>query len=130
MIIRFKKSIQYILYTFLYSFAFYINNTNAQNTPSAIRHIVSAEQVESAGIQQYSQIINQAKHKGILLSNNHNMYIRVNTISKNLINHIGNVNSRAKNWKWEINVLKDEQTNAFCMPSGKIAVYSGIIDKK
>jgi predicted Zn-dependent protease len=106
-----------------------IHSANAQSTQSSLRHIVSAEQVESAGVQQYSQIINQAKQKGILLSNTNPMYIRVNTISQNLIKYIGNVNPRAKNWKWEINVLKDEQTNAFCMPSGKIAVYSGIIDK-
>jgi len=33
-----------------------------------------------------------------------------------------------KNYKWEFNLIKDDKTvNAFCMPGGKIVVYTGIL---
>jgi Zn-dependent protease with chaperone function len=38
-------------------------------------------------------------------------------------------NDRAKSWRWEINLLGSKQINAFCMPGGKIAIYTGILDQ-
>ena len=36
--------------------------------------------------------------------------------------------SDIKNYNWEFNLIKDSQTvNAFCMPGGKVAVYTGIL---
>ncbi len=33
-----------------------------------------------------------------------------------------------KNYKWEFNLIQDDKTiNAFCMPGGKIVVYTGIL---
>ena len=31
------------------------------------------------------------------------------------------------NYQWEFNLLDDKQINAWCMPGGKVAVYSGIL---
>lgn len=31
------------------------------------------------------------------------------------------------NYNWEFNLLKDDQLNAWCMPGGKVAVYTGIL---
>jgi Zn-dependent protease with chaperone function len=36
--------------------------------------------------------------------------------------------SRAREWKWEVNLIGSKQINAFCMPGGKIAFYTGILD--
>jgi metalloendopeptidase OMA1, mitochondrial len=30
-------------------------------------------------------------------------------------------------YKWEFNLIEDKQANAFCLPGGKVAVYSGIL---
>jgi predicted Zn-dependent protease len=30
-------------------------------------------------------------------------------------------------YQWEFNLLEDEQVNAFCLPGGKVAVYTGIL---
>ncbi|WP_459866542.1 M48 family metallopeptidase [Endothiovibrio diazotrophicus] len=32
-------------------------------------------------------------------------------------------------WDWEVNLIDSDQVNAFCMAGGKIAVYSGLIDR-
>ena len=34
---------------------------------------------------------------------------------------------RIEDFEWEYNVIKDEVINAWCMPGGKIAVYTGIL---
>lgn len=35
--------------------------------------------------------------------------------------------SEISNFKWEFNLVKDNQVNAFCMPGGKIVVYEGMM---
>jgi len=32
-----------------------------------------------------------------------------------------------KNYKWEFNLVEDKQVNAWCMPGGKVVVYTGIL---
>jgi predicted Zn-dependent protease len=39
------------------------------------------------------------------------------------------INLRLKGYtfEWEFNVLQDQQVNAFCLPGGKVAVYTGLL---
>ena len=39
------------------------------------------------------------------------------------------VESTARDWRWEVNLIGSKQINAFCMPGGKIAFYFGILDQ-
>ena len=34
---------------------------------------------------------------------------------------------RIKNFKWEFNVVNDKTVNAWCMPGGKVVVYTGLL---
>ena len=34
-----------------------------------------------------------------------------------------------RQWRWEVNLIGSKQINAFCMPGGKIAVFTGILDQ-
>ncbi len=33
----------------------------------------------------------------------------------------------ARDFQWEVNVIPSEQANAFCLPGGKMAVYTGLV---
>jgi predicted Zn-dependent protease len=45
-----------------------------------------------------------------------------------MIPYVTRFNPEAKNWRWEVNLLGSKQINAFCMPGGKIAFYTGLLD--
>jgi predicted Zn-dependent protease len=38
-----------------------------------------------------------------------------------------NAADRVEGFEWEFNVVQDEQVNAWCMPGGKVVVYTGIL---
>jgi len=46
-----------------------------------------------------------------------------------LINVTGAFRPDAPRWAWESNVITSNDVNAWCMPGGKIAVYTGLIEK-
>jgi predicted Zn-dependent protease len=54
---------------------------------------------------------------------------RLRAIAQRIVPHALPWNSRARGWRWEINLLGSDQVNAFCMPGGKIAFYNGILSK-
>jgi len=96
---------------------------------SMARNLVSADQIEQAGTQQYSQMLAQAKAKGALAGAGNPQLQRLRTIAARLIPFVGQWNPRAREWKWEVNLIGSKQINAFCMPGGKIAFFTGILDQ-
>src|SRR4029453_16158709 len=50
-------------------------------------------------------------------------------IAERLIPYSDQWNPRAKQWRWEVNVIGSKELNAFCMPGGKIAFFYGILDR-
>ena len=96
---------------------------------SIFAKLISAEKVEEAASLQYDQMTKQAAEKSSLLGDDAPEVKRVRAIFKELYPHTFKFNERAKDWKWEVNVLKSPAINAFCMPGGKIAFFTGILDK-
>ncbi len=96
---------------------------------SQFSKLVSADQVEQAAQQQYLQLQQEASAKSSLLPDTDPLVIRLKTISKRIIPFAQEWNPRAAQWQWEVIALKSDEINAFCMPGGKIAFYTGIIDK-
>ena len=96
---------------------------------SAMRQLVPAEQLESSATQQYSQMLAQAKAQRALAPDNHPQLVKLRTIAQRIIPFAAQWNSRAGSWRWEVNLIGSKQINAFCMPGGKIAFYTGILDQ-
>jgi len=92
------------------------------------RMMVSAQELDQAATKQYSELLAEQQKKNALNVNAAQVR-RVRTISDRLIAQTGVFRPDARNWKWEVNVLTSNEVNAWCMPGGKIAVYTGLIEK-
>lgn len=96
---------------------------------SAFTKLVPAEQIEKTAEQQYLQLQKQAASKQALLPRDHPQVQRLQGIARNIIPHALAWNPRARDWKWAVSLIRSPQVNAFCMPGGKIAFYTGILDQ-
>lgn len=96
---------------------------------SGMRRLVPAEALEDSAVQQYSQLLAQAKAKRALAPDNHPQLLKLRAIARQIIPYAAQWNSRAAQWRWEVNLIGSKQINAFCMPGGKIAFYTGILDQ-
>lgn len=94
---------------------------------SAWRKLQPEQQVDDQARTQYAGLLSQAKQQGVLLPDTHPQVFRLRAIAKRLIPHTARWNPAAAQWRWQVNVLDSGQVNAFCMPGGRIAFFSGII---
>lgn len=96
---------------------------------SGMRKLVPAETLENSARQQYTQVLADARAKGALAPEGHPQLQRLQTIAQKLIPHAAPWNPRSRDWKWQVNLIGSKQINAWCMPGGKIAFYTGILDQ-
>ncbi len=92
------------------------------------RMAVSAQAIEQSANKQYAQLMEQADKKG-KRNSDPAQYTRVRAIADKLIRQTSAFRQDAQGWQWEINLLTSPEVNAWCMPGGKIAVYTGLIEK-
>jgi len=88
-------------------------------TGRAARVAMSAQQEEALGFQSYQEVLSQSRV--VETGPEHDMVLRV---AQRLAPATGEA---AKNFKWEVSVVESSQVNAFCLPGGKIVVYTGIL---
>ncbi len=96
---------------------------------SRLRQLVPAQTLEEAAAEQYQQLLAKAKAQGALAQPGNPQLKRLHAIAQRLIPHAAQWNERARNWRWEVNLIGSKEINAFCMPGGKIAFYTGILDQ-
>jgi predicted Zn-dependent protease len=94
---------------------------------SVFTGLVSAEEMEATALQQYRQVLREAAQQNALAPANNAQLQRLRAIANRIIPHAVDWNPRAKAWKWEVNLIGSKQINAWCMPGGKIAFYTGIL---
>lgn len=96
---------------------------------SGFRKLVSADEIEQAAAQQYAKLLSEARAQKALAPDNHPQLRRLRAIGQRIVPYAAQWNERAAQWHWEINLIGSKEINAFCMPGGKIAFYSGILDQ-
>src|SRR4029434_480848 len=96
---------------------------------SRMRSLVPADELEAAATKEYAQLMEKARVQNALAPESHPQLQRLRAISKRLIAQSPKWNERARQWRWEVNLIGSKQVNAFCMPGGKIAVFTGILDQ-
>ena len=87
---------------------------------------VSADNVNDMAATMYHDILDEARAAKKL--NAHAPTVRrVRTIANQLIDQTGVFRPEAAEWGWEVNVIRDDDPNAYCLAGGKIIVNSGLI---
>ena len=105
---------------------------------SSVLGLTSAENIERQSAQQFTQLKQEAASQRSLAPDDYPQLQRIRAIGTKLIPYAvqfseryvdsKNPTNRAKQWRWEVALIASKQINAFCMPGGKIAFYTGIID--
>lgn len=96
---------------------------------SGLRKLIPADDLEQAAGQQYQELLQKAKSEGALAGANNPQLQRLRTIAQRIIPYTTQWNPRAAQWRWEVNLIGSKEVNAFCMPGGKIAFYTAILEK-
>ncbi|SHI39555.1 Peptidase family M48 [Cruoricaptor ignavus] len=90
--------------------------------------MVSNQQINAMAFQQYRQTLSESK----VITNTaaskqvNNVGLRIKNAAENYYRSIGR-SSDLQDYNWEFNLIDENQMNAWCMPGGKVAVYTGIL---
>jgi predicted Zn-dependent protease len=90
--------------------------------------LVPSEEVNQSANQAYQQVLAQAQKQGAL-DRDPAQVRRIRTIVSHLIPQTAAFRQDAPGWQWEVHMLSSNEVNAWCMPGGKIAVYTGLIQR-
>ena len=96
---------------------------------AVFRNLIPSPQLEAQAADEFQQIVYGAQHAERLYPDTDARVIRVQTILDKLIPYSLKWNERATNWKWQIAVIRSPDIRMYCLPGGKIVIYSGILDR-
>lgn len=91
-------------------------------------NMIPSSEMLTMSYQQYDQFLKENK-----LSTNQTEISMVKRIGGNIKQAVekymaaNKLSDRLKGYNWEFNLVEDEQVNAWCMPGGKVVVYTGIL---
>ncbi len=88
-------------------------------TGKKVRVALSTEQESTLGLQGFREVLSQSE-----TINSGPEYELVRGVAQRLAAATGDA---AENFDWQVALIRSEQANAFCLPGGKIAVYTGIL---
>jgi len=98
------------------------------NTDRSQLMLVSSAQLDQMGAEAYANVKAEASQKGVL-NQDRAMLQRVRAIASRIQPQTGVFRADAPGWAWEVNVINSNELNAYCLPGGKIMVYSGLINQ-
>lgn len=93
-------------------------------------NLVSDSEMNSMSLTSYNEFLNENKGKVLTSGSDVDMVKRVGAnIAKAVTEYMtaNKLQDAIKDFQWEFNVVQDNTVNAWCMPGGKVVVYTGII---
>ena len=117
-----------ISFTIAITILFFQTCSSVPLTGRSQLNMIPSSEMLTMSFQQYDEFLKENK-------------LSTNTAEVNMVKQTGakiqnaverymadnNLSSRLNGYKWEFNLVEDEQVNAWCMPGGKVVVYSGIL---
>jgi predicted Zn-dependent protease len=91
-------------------------------------NFVPDSMMNSMSLQNYNDFLSANK-----LSNNAQQTQMVKSVGARIQKAVekycaeNNLSSRIKSYQWEFNLVEDPNVNAWCMPGGKVVVYTGLM---
>ena len=91
--------------------------------------LVDDSQINSAAALSYQQLLSDPKTKVVSSSTEAQRVKRIGGQLAAAIERYLKQNGYADQYKftWEFNLIQSDEVNAWCMPGGKVAVYTGIL---
>ena len=93
------------------------------------RSLIPSPLVEAQSAVEYAQLIERARGEGRLLPSSDPRVERVRSIVMRVAPFADKWSDRVRDWRWEINVVRSREIGIFCLPGGKLVVYSGLLDR-
>ena len=90
--------------------------------------LVGDEKINAMAEQQYNQVLDQSR----VITNTQNSRM-VKDVGERIENAVvrfmkaNNSHDQIKDWDWQYNLIDQNVANAWCMPGGKVAFYTGIL---
>ena len=123
--IKFFNKILFILF-------FVLALTSCQTNPISGRSqflLISEDSAISMSKEAYFKILKPIKDEG-KLDNNKETKKRIVDITEKIIAQAISYRPESKMWQWSVHIIDDPETvNAWCMAGGRMAIYTGLIDK-
>ena len=122
-----KQTILYLV-TVIITFLIFQSCSSVPLTGRSQLNMIPSSEMLTMSFQQYDEFLKESK-------------LSTNQMEVNMVKSVGgkiksavekymksnNLSDRLKGYKWEFNLVEDEQVNAWCMPGGKVVVYTGIL---
>jgi predicted Zn-dependent protease len=92
--------------------------------------LVSETELQSMAQQQYQQFLSENKVVSSSANRDAEMVKRVGQRITRAVTDYYNqqgLSERLQGYQWEYNLVQDNAANAWCMPGGKIVVYTGLL---
>ena len=91
--------------------------------------LVSEQQAISDSALAYVQVMEPLEQEG-KLNRNPSLNRRVKRITGRLVHEAVKLRPETADWQWSIRIIDDPETvNAWCMAGGRMALYTGLIEK-
>jgi predicted Zn-dependent protease len=99
----------------------------------------TAEEEVQLGAQAFQQVVGEANAQGALLPPDTQVSRQIREIAQRLVSRVPQVTADLaaqygqqaptdhQGFQWDVAVIQSEQANAFCLPGGKMAVYTGLL---
>jgi predicted Zn-dependent protease len=92
--------------------------------------LVSESQMQEMAVSQYRQFLNESKVVSSSQSKDAEMVRRVGSRIASAVTTFyrgKGLSKELEGYQWEYNLVQSNDVNAWCMPGGKIVVYTGIL---
>lgn len=93
------------------------------------RNPVPPPVVEAQSIAEYGRLMDAARREGRLLPADDTRVQRFRTLLDKLAPLATKWSDRAKNWQWEVNIVRSRDARMVSFPGGKLVVYSALLDR-